>query len=275
MARSSKTSVVDSFGTELVDEVDRLVRASRFVPRSRLSRFKLSPAALERLNAALVDRGLEVTPKGLRVALSDQVSVLVRDGARIAVAQVSKQVKGASASELKAALSRMVANREACVVVRGKVEVLVGPAERVLSGDELDRLATLVKKLRAKGWGKTLLREDLLEIASGASGDDLHPPSAATPDAWPLIATEMARLQDPTLRLVWIPDLIRRLADRLSTAKAIEALLAASRLGRIDLRADSSPDLLSPEDRALCVPGPRDTLLSYANLRAAGAGAAP
>lgn len=75
--------------------------------------------------------------------------------------------------------------------------------------------------------------------------------------------------RDAFLGLVDVPTLVR--ATGASTPAEVrevhEALRRLAAEGILELRPWSSPDLVTTEDGALMVPGPRGTVLGYARLR--------
>jgi hypothetical protein len=190
---------------------------------------------------------------------------------------VRKRVGGPPAAELGRVLGDLVRTGAIRLVVRGTSEVLVGCGEQILELDPLARLARLaaelqacVRKMGAKGPARSILREDVERFASElrelASAQGA--PAATPKSVWARVSTAMRRLEDPTLRLVSIPDLVRALEAELPAAQVHAALRAGARDGLVQLRPDSSPDLLSEADRSLCLPGPGGAVLSYANLLA-------
>jgi hypothetical protein len=64
--------------------------------------------------------------------------------------------------------------------------------------------------------------------------------------------------------LVPVFELVRRMGGSVDTAKA--RILAAANEGRLELRPESGMGLLSKEDAALCLPGPRGSVLSTARV---------
>ncbi len=62
--------------------------------------------------------------------------------------------------------------------------------------------------------------------------------------------------------LVFIPTLVKALGG--SGAKA--AILKAADDGLLELRPESGMNRLSPQERAMCIPGPQGTVLSWARI---------
>ena len=79
-----------------------------------------------------------------------------------------------------------------------------------------------------------------------------------------MVVETLRRMEDPSLKLVRIPDLVRALASRFSTEVVHLALSKAAENGVIELRPDAGTEFLKSEDMSLCLPGPRGTVFSYA-----------
>ncbi|WP_232380060.1 hypothetical protein [Polyangium fumosum] len=266
-----KTSLLDRVDAQLVDDVERAVRAAKALPPTRLSRTKLTPEASAELARQLVARGLERSPKTIRVPLAAQIESLLQGGARVPLRDVGKRVKGGTKAEINTALAKLIREGRARVVVRTQVEVLVGPAERALDPTEIAHLSKMaaqvvktLKKVQAKGLPRSILQEDLAAFFA-----PLLPSlrfSAATPDEAPSILVDEAlrRLEDPALKLVRIPDLVRSLSSYLPLDAIHQALAEGVKDGTLELRPEAGAEFLKPEDVPLCPPGPRGTVLSYA-----------
>ncbi|MDC3959256.1 hypothetical protein KEG38_35710 [Polyangium jinanense] len=268
---SRKAVLLDRVDAQLVDDVERAVRAAKALPSTRLSQTKLTPEASAELVRQLVARGLERSPKTIRVPLAAQIESLLQGGARVPLKDVGKRVKGGTKAELDAALAKFIREGHARVVVRTQVEVLVGPAERALDPTEIAHLSKTaaqvsktLKKVQAKGLPRSILQEDLAALFA-----PLQPSlrlAATTPDQAPsmLVDEALRRLEDPALKLVRIPDLVRALSSRLSLDAIHRALAEGAKDGTLELRPEAGAEFLKPEDVPLCPPGPRGTVLSYA-----------
>lgn len=265
-----KTPLFDPSDTQLVDDAERAVRAAKAVPLTRLTRAKLTPEASIELVRQLVSRGMERGPKTIRVPLAAQMEELLQGGARVPLKDVSKRVKGGSKTEINAVLSKLVREGRARVVVRTQVEVLVGPSERALDPTEIAQLSKVIaqlgktlKKVQAKGLARSILQEDMADLLA-----PLQPSrrlAAPTPSEAPsgLVDEALRRLEDPALKLVRIPDLVRSLAGRLPLDAIHLALAEAAKNGTIEMRPEAGAEFLKPEEVSLCPPGPRGTVLSY------------
>jgi len=265
----------DHVDPSFVRGVEDAVRRAGAVPLARLTREKLTPGARAALEEQLAASGLERTAKTMRVPLADQILALVQAGARVPVKELGKRVKGASpAAEIKTALDGLRKQGRARVVIRTELEVLVGPAERVLDPGEVAQLVKLgaalgktLKKVGARGLPRALLREDVaallapLEAITRSRAEPAGDGAAARRE---LLDAAVARLSDPTLKLARVPDLVRALAERLPTAEVHRALEEAAFAGWLELRPEAGGELLKPEDAALCPPGPRGTVLFFA-----------
>lgn len=265
--------------TAFVRGIEEAVRRAGALPLARLTKEKLTPEARAELEKQLAASGLERTPKAMRVPLAEQILALVQAGARVPVKDLGKRVKGASpAAQIKSALDALRKQDRLRVVIRTEVEVLVGTGERVLDPGELSQLVRLgatlgktLKKVGAKGLPRGLLREDVaalvtaLETMTRARVEQAAEPVADGAAARrELLGEAVARLADPKLELVRVPDLVRSLAGRLATAEVHRALEEAASTGKIELQPAAGSELLAPEDAALCPPGPRGTVLFYA-----------
>lgn len=265
-----KTPPLDRVEPALVDDAERAVRAAKALPEARLSRLALTPEARAELVRRLVDRGLERGPKAIRVPLSTQIEGLVQGGARLPRKDVPKRVKGGTKAEIDAVLAKLVHEGRARVVVRTQLEVLVGPDERALASTEVALLAKVVaelgetlKKVRGKGMPRSILHEDIAALfAPLAPSVRLVEERGEAPSR--LVDEALRRHVDPVLELVRIPELVRSLSDRLALDVIHDALLEAAKAGKIELRPEAGAEFLKAEDVALCPPGPRGTVFSYA-----------
>jgi hypothetical protein len=205
----------------------------------------------------------------IRVPLATQIESLVQGGTRVPLKDVGKRVKGGTKAEISAVLAKLVREGRARVVVRTQVEVLVGPAERALASTEITQISKAaaqliktLKKVQAKGLPRSILHEDLAAFLAPLQASL----RAAKPDEAPshVVDEALRRLEDPALRLVRIPDLVRSLAGRLPVDAIHRALAEAAEDGTLELRPEAGAEFLKPEDVPLCPPGPRGTVLSYA-----------
>lgn len=183
-----------------------------------------------------------------------------------------KRVYGAERAEITATIHRLVRAGQAHVVVRTQTEVIVGGGERVLDIlglAQLEKIAAQIgkalKKVRAKGMRRTLLWDDLTALL-GPLRETAAPagPSPTEDAVLSLVIESLKRLEDPRLKLVSIPELVRSLAGSLSIESIHRALESAAKSGAIELRPEVGSEFLKPEDAGLCPAGPRGSVLSYA-----------
>jgi DNA-binding Lrp family transcriptional regulator len=269
VAAARKKPLLDRVDPALVANVERTLRAAGALPLTKLPRAGLTKEAALELERQLLARGLERAPRVLRVPVDEQILALVQGGGRLPLKDLSKRVKGASKAELAAAVGRLVRAGRARVVVRTQVEVLVGGAERVLDRDALDRLGDLyahlgkvLKKVKAKGPPRSILADDVAALLGpfGAT----RPAETPKEPARALVVEAVARLEDPVLKLVRVPDVVRSLAGRFGVAEVHRALVEAADAGAIELRPEAGGEFLDAEDARLCPPGPRGSVFSYA-----------
>ena len=74
-------------------------------------------------------------------------------------------------------------------------------------------------------------------------------------------------LRDEDTALARVPEVSRRLRERASAQAVIEALLAASRQGELELRPEGGIGRLTDEDAALCPQGAAGVRLSWVRLQ--------
>lgn len=257
----------------LIDQAEALVRSQRALVRTKLPRWKeLAPEAQAHLVDALLSRGIEVGAKGaLRVPLREQATSLVQGGARVPWKGAQKRIAGATTKDRDAALAEALGPGPLRLVVRTKVDTVVGGREDVLTPDELERLVkahealgSVLKLVRKKvaprgplaSVQKTLLREDaagLLAQLSVSSGGDRK--RLSQDGAREAMVDRIRQMEQPPVLLVWVPDLVKSLAPLMTAEQARDALLAARQRGLVELRPESGVGRLSSEDAALC---PRD-----------------
>lgn len=281
--KTIKTNQVDP---TLVVDIERKIREDKTLARSKLPRGQLTAGAVHELEQQLVERGLELTEKAIRVPLKEQVLELLQGGGHVRRAGIKERIKGALKAEIDAVILRLVQEKLVRVVIRTADEMLVGAEANVLSVEEMKRLdkvaeqlASILKKVRAKGGPRTLLRDDVAALFDGLQErvtrkifepqplqQQVKPRAEAPPTSRQIFDAKLRSLEDPRLKLVSIPSLVRSLVGQLSTADVHHALSEAAERGTIELYPDGGSEYLKPEDAALCPPGPRDTVFSRARL---------
>ncbi len=237
------------------------------------------------LRAKLLDElagpGVERTPKGVRLALVDQLRAALAERGSLPIGALKQAVTGGTVSEFKAAARRLVEEGGAALVVRGKAEVLMPASgaqlsrERLLALDRAVRaLAGQCKKALAAGGPRTLLAADvqalLLDLVVG--GDGGAPVDRGTPPAIPESrVVELVRQHTrSTMGLAFVCDVVRALLPTASLGAIHDALLAAARSRHLELRPESGVGRLSDLEAWLCPPGPAETRLSWARLLEGG-----
>lgn len=274
-SRKRAKALLDELPAGLVTQVEAVVRTRGAVPVKRLSPMKLTRRADAELQERLVRSGLERTARSIRVPLEEQLERLVQEQGLVPLAGLkAKLVGAASQSEVKrVALTFVSRGRGRLVVSRGK-QFIGGPTVDLLQPPEAGVLAGLTKALgdllkQAKpkrGQPQAaLLRSDVASVAQALAR--LATPTQsfgghAREDAEHLVVDAVRALQAAE-SLVFVPDVVRRLAGELEVEQVHRALLAGSRTGRLELRPESGIQTLSPEDGRLCVPGPQGSVLSY------------
>ena len=271
-ARAPQLELTDS----LVAAAEAAVHAARFVPTKKLVTGKLSRHDEVLLIEKLVARGLERTPRGVRVALADQVLSVMPAAGRSSFASLASQVAGATRTEVKREAIRQVEAGRLALVPAIRGEELVRAGAHLLAPDDLDALrdtskalAKLVTKLRPRKGAppKTLERAELRAllaplIAAATSVSD--GPSLSRER----VLSALSNLARERGRSVFIPDVLRELgADRQQLwRQAHEVLFELARSGRIELRPESGVGNLSATDRALCPSGADGLVISYARV---------
>lgn len=278
MVRSKVALLVLSDG--LVNAAESSVRSERFVPTKKLVSGKLARQDELVLIEKLVQRGLEHTPRGLRVALSEQLLAAFGGTERVALTELAKRVSGATATEVKRAALRFVEAGELVLVSAGRSDEVTRAGPHVLQAAELDAIRDLAKALtklvsRVKPKKsvpqRTLAREELAPLLGSLVGltAKQHAPSVASERG--VVSThgvlealaELGRLRG---RSVFIPDLARALGPGASPEELRAALFDLARSGRVELRPESGVGNLSAEDAALCPRDSSGTIISYARV---------
>lgn len=276
-----KTVKANRVEAALVADIERKIREDKSLARSKLPRGQLTTSALADLEQQLKQQGLELTEKVIRVPLKEQILELLKGGGHVRRAGIKERIKGALKAEIDAVILRLVQEKQVRVVIRTADEMLVGAEASVLSVEEMKRLdkvaeqlAAILKKVRAKGGPRTLLRDDVAALLDGFPirvGQKPEPQTTSRqshepPTSRQMFEAKLRSLEDPRLKLVNIPRLVRELSGQLSTADVHHALSEAAERGVIELHPDGGSEYLKPEDAALCPPGPRDTVFSRARL---------
>ena len=269
---SRKTVKANRVDAALLADLERKIREDKSLARSKLPKGQLTASALADLEQQLVQRGLELTQKTIRLRIEEQILELLQGGAHVRRAGIKERVKGALKAEIDAAILRLVHDKQVHVVIRTADEMLVGADANVFSAVEMGRLdkvaeqlAAILKKVRAKGGPRTLLRDDVAALFEGLQGVVSRKVDAPL-TARQIFDAKLRSLEDPRLKLVNIPTLVRSFVGQLSTADVHHALSEAAERGVIELHPDGGSEYLKPEDAALCPPGPRDTVLSRARI---------
>jgi hypothetical protein len=298
LVRDEGAALPPSEGPSMLDEIEAEVRSSGALALVELKKKRgLSDRGIVAVGKHLEKRGIELAPasKSLRLPLADRIVAAVSEGARVPEARLADVLagqggkgaaggKGArpSKDEVARAVAQLAEQGRLRLVVRGSLRVLVGAAEQVLGEDELGRLEQVTERLalmlaarrparRAQGPTASLLRDDVLELLSPLVAQ-LQP--GRPPPALGQLLSAMRDLRDD-LGLVGVPALVRRLSARMTAAEVHGALRQGQQAGLLELRPEPSPQLLRPEDLALCIPGPRESLLSKAALLGPGLPGSP
>ena len=285
-----KGELLDHASGGMIDAAERAVREKGVLVRARLPGWKgLSAAGQGELVGGLLARGLEVGDKGaLRVPLGQQVLALARGGGRVPLAVARRRLAGGAAKDKDAAVAAACATGDLHLVVRTKVETLVGGGEAVLAAEDVDTLVkahaalgAVLKLVGKKGAAKaplgrvkrTLLVEDvaalvapLARLAPVGQGAQLVSVDAAIAT----VLEHIRMLEEPPISLVWVPDLVKSLAVEMGAREVVQALLSARSRALVELRPESGVGRLSQEDAALCPPGPDGVPLSHVRSLAPG-----
>ncbi|KYF58969.1 hypothetical protein BE04_43600 [Sorangium cellulosum] len=266
--------------------MERAVREAKSLPISKFPRVGLTDSAQGELERRLLQRGLERHGNSIRVPIDVQLRALLQMGAHVPLIGITKVIKGALKVEVERVVSRLVRAKQACIVVRGQREMVVSADAHVLSSTELARLrkvaeelAGIFKAMERAGEMRTVFRDDVAsllrdDLAALLDGFQHRKPdrvaavaqSATFVAPRELVELALRRLEDPKLKIVRIPDLVRSLDGKLSVAEVHHALSEAADGGAIELQPDAGSEFLPTEDAELCPIGPRDTVFSCARL---------
>ena len=78
------------------------------------------------------------------------------------------------------------------------------------------------------------------------------------------VSQAIQREQDPRLGLVRVPVVVRELMTSFPLAQIHAVLFTLHKQGALELRPEAGSEFINPKDAALCPPGPRGTLFSFA-----------
>ena len=281
MPRRARSNAPEVTGAE-IDEAERRVRAEAAVPVARLVDRKLDRRSQMTLFEALERRGLERTPRFVRLPLRDQLLELVVGEARVGLDALAGRIRGATRAEAKSAAIELARRGSASLALVDGKELVVSSSSDVLSDGELAMLESalkdLAKQLRTvrtrsrKGPPRRLLRAEVTDLlgravrapsASGAAGAEERNEAPILVGARQALLDTIGSLESQTMKLVFVPDLVRTLAPAYDARAIHGALLAATAAGEIELRPESGLDTLSPGDAALCPRAPDGSPLSY------------
>jgi len=270
-----KSPPSDDVDQALVDACADRLRTARACPVARVSDVALTPRARQKLVEALLARGFERSGATLRVAVADQLAPLVGPEP-LPVNGINRRLAACSNRDIQTALAAGVADGRWGLVVRGKLEAVVILSDSVLSEEERVELGALASELSAlarsgkakrAGRPRSLWRADVAAVLEPSARRLLPlPPRAAAADVTEHVLASVVERADSRTGLASVPHVLRALSARVPLGVARDALLSLARAGRIELRPESGVELLAPELRALCLPGPRGSLLSYARV---------
>ena len=281
------------------EQLERAVKAAKALldQKGVVTAAKLGPAKLRaQVTAALLSEGYEKAGKGVREPLAVQGERLIEQGHHIPLASLRKHLNGATAAEATQLAYRLSREGKAHVVLRGKQLSLVPANEGVVARAALKDLTEQFKlvlswlnKARTNRSGATVLASDLNEalaetkqilnkpVASVKAGLDttaakasVSKRAAAPPTHDSLreaLRGALLALRDEDTALARVPEVSRRLRERASAQAVIEALLAASRQGELELRPEGGIGRLTDEDAALCPQGAAGVRLSWVRLQ--------
>jgi hypothetical protein len=264
----------DGIDDTLVDVCEQTVREARCCLLARLGDQPLSTRARQLLADAMVARGLERVGTKVRVPVREQIATLV-SSEPILVNGLKRRLVGCTDREIKTALGQ---GQDAwSLVQRGKSLAVVARSEAVLSESELAELASvtsefaaLAKSVKPKRGGAptSLWRADVVALFDrGAALRTAAPPiKEDIGSVTERVLQGLAQAADRQTGLASVPHVLRSLLPAVPSDQAHDALVALASAGRIELRPESGVELLAPELRALCPPGPRGSVLSYARV---------
>ncbi|MBI2896580.1 MAG: hypothetical protein HYY06_23680 [Deltaproteobacteria bacterium] len=281
---AGRARAIEELPDGLVEEVEARVRRSGAILASAASPLKLARGAQARLFDGLARRGLERTGRFVRVPLAKQLEDLLDRERIVSISPLSalkKRLAGAGpVAEVKLVVAELVSTGRARVVVRDGKDRLSRPTRDVLSDGELGVLAEVAKELGAllkrtrarKGQPpRSLWRADVadcigrFDVGPRRAADSHERPGRSGPAADPVdtVLAAVARLESPSMPLVFIPRVARALDGRVSAATLRAVLEQAEREGRLELRPESGVGLLTAEEASLCPRAPNGAVLSY------------
>jgi hypothetical protein len=260
------------------------VRARRALVRRELP--KVKPGARGELEEALVARGLEVTPRGVRLPAREQTLALFRDAPLVEEKGLAARLALVVPAEAKQVVAALLREKAIERVERPSGPALALPSVPLLDAGEAVRLVKelegAIRWLRRAAKGPAnkrprLLRRDLSDLtarlgAAPDASDARKDPEAAPPASLlPLLARTASELAARHGGLAPIPSLVRAIGA--PTAQIHAALLEGHARGWFELQPESSMGRWSADDLALCVPGPEGTRLSWLRPLRTGAAA--
>jgi hypothetical protein len=237
------------------------------------------PAIREAVVATLVKQGFELTKTHLRIPLAEQLRSALAHGATISISGLPAHVRGATKTELKAAVERAVRDGIVHRVLRGQAESVVAAGAAVLSPELIDRLSARLDHLfkaltkARKGAGLTLLALDVTEALNAAQDVLPKPPNKKSDSAFTAIDRVLQTVdavRDSQTGLSFVPQVVTQLAKTMDAKAATQALLEAAENDLLELRPEGGLARLTQAELALCPPGPQGTRLSWARRLSGG-----
>lgn len=253
--------------TASVAAVAKAITSEGAILKSTLGDYGVERSQVADSVARLAADGVELTGRFLRVPLEKQLDTLLSSSRMLPFRELAVHLHGASKREAAAAALDLVATGRARIVVRS-TEVFVAAASAPhLDERDLARLeeatAVLAKALKlARKHNGSLLRADVDETLRRAWSPG---PAAGRSGARPSPANLLDAIDAnrETSGLASVPRVVRALGG-LPVRDAVHAeLLKHARAGRLELRPESGMGRLTPDDAALCLPGPQGSKLSW------------
>lgn len=118
---------------------------------------------------------------------------------------------------------------------------------------------------------RSALLRSWLEQAGPARVSSAEPQKASLLEQ---VIETIQREQDPRLGLVHVPRVVRELQTSFSIKEIHAALFTLHEQGALELRPEAGSEFISPKDAALCPPGPRGTIFSFARWTSSASGSA-
>jgi hypothetical protein len=244
-ARRIRSTVADL--NSLMPTLTQAVRERGAIGNSQLTQLGVPKAQHEEALARLGNEGFEITAKGIRLPIRQQLRRRLEERTHLPIKGLEKLVIGCTAKEVLSIVDEFIKEGVAYRILRTKADWIVTANADVLSADEVSTLSRLIadwakrtkKVLAARKTSITFWRNDvkaLIEELAFMKNVPSRRVDIDERDKQSLLEMISKQL-DANVGLAFVPAVIEK--SQLPVERAQSLLLDLARSGKIELRPDS------------------------------------